>query len=210
MHSTRRRTLAALFIITCTTTATHANFFKGIKNLMFGNNLHVLQLGQAYRAGTIPPKRLARKIKQYGIRTVINLRGAQRHKRWFQRQDKVLRKLGIQFYSIPMSAKTLPSRENVLKLIGLFDHAPRPLLIHCRAGADRTSEAAALWKLTQEGATKQEARRQLSDTYGHFSKRYPAKKLFISLLPDNPRETRSWLRTHYNPAKYHRFAPTKA
>lgn len=210
MYKSTRHAIAAFFIIILASSSVQANFFKGIKNLMFGNNLHVLQKGQAYRAGTIPPKRLARKIKKFGIRTVINLRGAQPHKRWFQRQDKVLRTLRIGFYNIPMSAKTLPSRENALKLIDLFDHAPRPILIHCRAGADRTSEAAALWKLTQEGSTKQEARRQLSDTYGHFSNRYPAKKLFISLLPDNPTQIRSWLRNHYNPGKYRRFAPAKA
>jgi protein tyrosine phosphatase (PTP) superfamily phosphohydrolase (DUF442 family) len=177
-----------------------ASIFKGGWNLLFGNNFHELQSGVAYRSGTMSPRKLAKKIRKHGIRTVINLRGAQPQKKWWLKQNALLKKMGIAFYNIPMNAKTLPSRRNIIELLDVFDHAQRPLLIHCQAGADRTSEAAALWKITQEGATPEEALKQLSPSFGHLRKRYPAKTFFIRLLPE--KNVRAWIEQHYDPYAY--------
>jgi len=170
-----------------------------------GDNFHTIEPKKAYRSGTMPIRNLARKIRKYKIKTVINLRGAMPHKRWWRRENSFLKKLGINFYNVHMSARTLPSKENLLTLLDIFKHAPRPVLIHCQAGADRTGEAAALWQLTQQKLSKRKALRQLSTSYGHISQRYPAKRFFIKQW-----KGASWARRKYHPELLGKYAKPRS
>lgn len=54
------------------------------------------------------------------------------------------------------------------QLTGLLRDSPRPVLIHCEAGADRSGVASALYKLLVAKRPVQEASEQLSFRYGHF------------------------------------------
>jgi undecaprenyl-diphosphatase len=45
---------------------------------------------------------------------------------------------------------------------------PRPVLIHCKQGADRTGLVAAMWKVIVDKEPKSEARKQLSPIFFHF------------------------------------------
>jgi len=47
--------------------------------------------------------------------------------------------------------------------------APKPLLIHCKAGADRTGLASALYLGALEHQTRETAGWQLSILYGHIA-----------------------------------------
>jgi protein tyrosine/serine phosphatase len=67
-----------------------------------------------------------------------------------------------------LSADKTPSSHDIEKLLKLFRNAPRPVLIHCQAGADRSGLAAALWEVVIDGAPKSVAREQLSIRYGHM------------------------------------------
>jgi protein tyrosine/serine phosphatase len=55
----------------------------------------------------------------------------------------------------------------VRALLQVMRDAPKPLLIHCRAGADRTGIAAALFLAGIEGRPEAAAERHLSILYGH-------------------------------------------
>ena len=94
-----------------------------------------------------------------------------------------------------MSANSIPSKENLLKLLSLYYEAPRPILIHCQGGADRTGEAAALWVLTQMGQSKHEALKQLALKYGHQESKKPAKAHFIRMW-----QGRDWAFNEYDPS----------
>jgi len=74
----------------------------------------------------------------------------------------------VRHYDLGISADKTPSSHNIEKLLKLFKIAPRPVLIHCRAGADRSGLAAALWKVVIDGAPKSVAGEQLSIRYGHM------------------------------------------
>jgi undecaprenyl-diphosphatase len=75
----------------------------------------------------------------------------------------------------------------VHELLELFAMAPRPVLLHCQAGADRSGLAAALWKTMIDGAPASEARRQLSLRYGH--------------VPVGPTTVLDAFFDHWNPAE---------
>jgi len=69
---------------------------------------------------------------------------------------------------VSLSADREPTRNETLILTGIFKSAPRPILIHCRAGADRSGLAAAMWKVIVDNTSKIEAGKQLSILYGHL------------------------------------------
>jgi undecaprenyl-diphosphatase len=68
-----------------------------------------------------------------------------------------------------MASDRVPSKSEIKALLDIFGTAPKPLLIHCQAGADRSGLAAAIWKMAVDGAPKSEARKQLSVLFGHVS-----------------------------------------
>jgi protein tyrosine/serine phosphatase len=69
---------------------------------------------------------------------------------------------------LDLSANKEPSPVQVAAVIHLFAISPRPLLIHCKGGADRAGLVGALWKMVVDRAPKSEALKQLSIRYGHI------------------------------------------
>jgi protein tyrosine/serine phosphatase len=164
------------------------------------DNFAVVEPGKLYRSKQLDAKRFDFYIKKYGIKTIVNLRGENPNKKWWQQEKMVTQKNNIKFYNIPMNANKLPKKENVIKLLDIYDKAPTPILIHCQAGANRTGEAAALWKLYKQKESKQKALEQLNIKYGHLKSRNNAKDFFISIW-----QGRDWLEKHYDPKKYPAF-----
>ena len=76
--------------------------------------------------------------------------------------------MGVWHYDLKLSPKKAPSPRRIQELLRLFRIAPRPVLIHCKAGADRAGLAAAIWKMVIDGTPQSEARRHLSIRYGHM------------------------------------------
>lgn len=161
------------------------------------NNFHVVQPGVLYRSAQLSPQFLEAMIRKHNIKTIINLRGNNEHKRWWQKEKKLAEKLGISLYNIRMTATYLPSKQNLLTLLKIYQQAPRPILIHCYSGADRTGEAAALWVLDQQKKDKKTALKQLSLRYGHVEWMHPAKRFFINLW-----QGRQWLISDYDRHQY--------
>lgn len=200
-RTTRTFVRAFLLLLLCSTHSAQANFLVGLKNLFLTpNNFHAIQESKAYRSATMGPKSLAHRIRKHGINVVVILRKLDKTQRWWRREAGVLKQLGITMYNIPLSAQKLPSPENVRKLVAIMDNVNKKeqrMLIHCHAGADRTGMVAALWQITQQGFTPAEAGRQLSDSFGHFSSRFPAPTMFVRSIPEQ--NSREWLLKHYSP-----------
>lgn len=136
--------------------------------LQLVGNFHTVIPGTLYRAAQITPERLSDYKTQYGVRTIINLRGATPGSAWYDAELKASYELGISHLDFRMSASRLLSRQRAAELIALMRSAPKPLLIHCRAGADRTGLASALYLAAIAGAQEEAAERQLSVRFGHI------------------------------------------
>ena len=91
---------------------------------------------------------LARTIEAHDLRTVVCLRGEGAPTAGSARAAE---SAGIQFWNVPMSATRQPSPETLLLLWRVAAEAPRPLLLHCRAGVDRTGLASAIVVLHDTG-----------------------------------------------------------
>jgi protein tyrosine/serine phosphatase len=131
-------------------------------------NFHPITLGEAYRSGQLDQDELEDYIRKFGIHTIINLRGRNAREPWYQEEIATCRKLNIRHYDLGLSADSAPSSGETERLLKIFHSAPRPVLMHCQAGADRSGLAAALWKLVVDNASQSDAEKQLSILYGHI------------------------------------------
>jgi protein tyrosine/serine phosphatase len=131
-------------------------------------NFHAITPGEAYRSAKLSSGKLEQYIKKYNIRSIVNLIGEDPHKAWYQDEQRVSAKHRIRHYDLALSATEPPSEEATRKLMRIFQTAPRPVLIHCKGGADRSGLVAAMWKVIVDKEPKSEARKQLSILYGHL------------------------------------------
>ena len=133
------------------------------------SNFHVVQHGQFYRVSRVSPLRLAELVQSYGIRSVLNLEGAKPGKSWYRAEMKTLDLLGVEHYDYRISATRIVPPQQVEEVLDIIRKAPKPILVHCREGADRSGLIAALYLAKILGRNEDEAYGQLSMSYGHFS-----------------------------------------
>ena len=97
---------------------------------------------KVYRSAQPSPEQLKKWVRQYGIRTVINLRGDTG--KIAEDERAVASQLGAKMISIRLSASSLPTSSSLAKLIQTIETAEQPILIHCHGGVDRTGTASTL------------------------------------------------------------------
>ena len=135
--------------------------------IMANDNFHAVAKGEAFRSAQPSPQDLERYARDQGIRTVINLRGANPSEAWYRDEVATARRLGLRHIDFRMSAKRGITNEEAWQLIQIMRDAPKPLLIHCESGADRSGLASALYVAAVEGLGEEAAERHLSLRYGH-------------------------------------------
>jgi len=165
LNSPRRRPtrawLAALIAVVAISggalAATHLN-----------NNFHAIVAGEAYRSAQPTADEIRAYRDKYRIATIVNLRGAAPGHAWYDEEVKAANELGIRHIDFPMNARTELTQQQSLALIALLQSAPKPVLIHCKEGADRTGLAAALYLAVLARANEPVSEAQLSVRYGHI------------------------------------------
>ncbi|WP_161862939.1 fused DSP-PTPase phosphatase/NAD kinase-like protein [Algicella marina] len=118
-----------------------------------------------WRANQPGPKRL-RELADLGMRSIINLRGESGWGTYFLEKE-VAEEAGVELLNARLYSRRPPTREEALRYIEALDAAPRPVLLHCKSGADRAGLAAAM-ALLDQGASAEEAARELSLRYLHI------------------------------------------
>ena len=114
-------------------------------------NLHTVVRVRFYRSGQPPAEMLARWIEKYDLATVVRLSGGGPGDDAYDATYGPTTAAGIAFYHVPLSARRHPSREKLLQLWEIFETADYPMLIHCRAGADRSGLASTIYVLQRTG-----------------------------------------------------------
>lgn len=130
-------------------------------------NFHILIPYVAYRSGQLDREDFEKKISTYKLRSVLNLRGSSKSS-WYSDEMAVVRKFGITHFDHKLSASRIIQTTELLNILEIIKQAPKPILIHCDGGADRTGLVSAITKLALEKTTIPEAKKELSLRYGHF------------------------------------------
>jgi protein tyrosine/serine phosphatase len=129
------------------------------------SNLAAVEPGRLYRCNHPLPGRLERLTRQYGLKTLINLRGQTKNGSDALSRDAAAR-LGLDFYDMALESRGAPQPDRILRLHNIYQTMRGPALMHCKSGADRAGLAAGLFVLFQ-GGTAADALRQLSLRFGH-------------------------------------------
>ncbi|MFT4151866.1 MAG: tyrosine-protein phosphatase [Paracoccaceae bacterium] len=135
--------------------------------LQAGGNFHTVLAGEVYRSAQPSAKELDEWTRAHGIRSVLNLRGAS-DQPWYRDEVAAAGRLGLTHADFAMRASQVLTESRARELIALMQSLPKPLLIHCQHGADRTGLAAALY-LAAAGRGEAAAEGQISFRYGHVS-----------------------------------------
>jgi protein tyrosine/serine phosphatase len=112
-----------------------------------------------YRSGHPMPYQL-RAARRAGVKSVLSLRGAEAHVGSNRLEWDTVKREGLQLVHFPLGSRSEPSRDQVLQIIDLMETLPKPILVHCKSGADRAGLASTIW-LLQHGASLAEAMRQM-------------------------------------------------
>jgi hypothetical protein len=170
-------------------------------------NFHWIEPGQAARSAQAYAGFLAPFLRTHGIRAVVNLRGSNPSYAWWRYETGVCARLGIVHRDVKLNSRQLPTRPMLLDLVDAFETVPRPFLLKCSGGQDRTSFAAALYLLHARGwSAMHDADAQFARwPYLHLPRR---EQRWLRLLPSFAceqslgRPLRAWMVEGYTPEEF--------
>ena len=128
-------------------------------------NFHQIAPG-VFRANQPTPHRIRTWVRM-GFKSVLNLRGATPYAHYLLEQEQC-DALGLPLYNLRIWARQLPPRSRLLELIAIFEQMEKPVVMHCKSGADRTGIAAGIYLMLFEGRDVAAAKEQLSMKYLHW------------------------------------------
>jgi protein tyrosine/serine phosphatase len=131
------------------------------------SNFHVVAPGKVYRSAQMNSEELVHCIKKYGIKSILNLRGENLIASWYQNEITTAEKLNIAHYDCDLGSGRPLTQQQMNDLVTMLGKAPKPVLIHCFGGADRSGLASALYCYAIDHEPPQYADRQLTIWYGH-------------------------------------------
>ncbi len=145
-----------------------AILIAGILQREFEGNFHLVSDGVVYRSARLAGDSLRDRVSQYHIKSILNLMGREPESEWYQEEVAVATALGIARYDLKIPIKEDVSDDDLDRILAILRDAPKPILIHCNKGADRTGLIAALYLNQVEQIAADRAYEQLSLRYGHF------------------------------------------
>jgi protein tyrosine phosphatase (PTP) superfamily phosphohydrolase (DUF442 family) len=111
--------------------------------------------GQVYRSAAMPPERLVEKVREHGIRAVVDLRSGGPE---VEAERAALAAAGVKHFHVP--SRQVPLDESIDAFLEVAARAEnRPLLVHCEHGVGRAPLYAAIYRLEFEGWSNERARR---------------------------------------------------
>jgi hypothetical protein len=145
-------------------------------------------------------------LRKRGIRAIINLRGRNQDLSWWKKETAAAHSAGIAHFDAMLDSRKLPTRAMLVTLMECLDKAPRPFLLKCSGGQDRTSFAAALYLIHRDGwQAMTTAKAQFARfPYLHFPKRDQRwLRPFLDFAQQDSQEVplAQWIAQAYTPEK---------
>jgi protein tyrosine phosphatase (PTP) superfamily phosphohydrolase (DUF442 family) len=123
---------------------------------------------QVYRSAQLNRTSVKSAIIDKGIRSIINLRGGNTSKQWYRDEVEVSETLGVVHHDLSFRPQGLPVRRSVRELARLLQITQKPVLVHCKNGADRAGLASAIALLQQEQSSMDESAEHVSIKFMAF------------------------------------------
>jgi tyrosine-protein phosphatase SIW14 len=117
------------------------------------------QIDEGLFRGGLPTEKGMKKLKELGIKTIVNIESNQRR---IEQERAWAKKFKIDFISIPMDWQTTPSDEMVNEVLThMLNLKKHPVYLHCRHGKDRTGLLAGLYRVEVQGWEPEKAYREM-------------------------------------------------
>ena len=187
-----------------------AEYKRAMRGLMWGDhgvlrlrfsNLHRVG-GEMWRGNQPSPARL-KTLRDMGFKTILNLRGTQPGRHYYDLEHHACNALGLDIVDLPWGSREAPYVERIEHLIEVFETIQYPAFMHCKSGADRAGIVTVMYKLLHEKAPFEEAVQQLSLKYGHIKHGKTGMldhffELYRKRNEQSPIDFLDWVRTEYD------------
>jgi len=171
--------------------------------------------GQVYRSAQPGAADLREWRDEHGIRTVLNLRGNEEREP-VREEIAAAGELGLNYVCIRLPNREHPDPEDIAGVIEVLRTAERPILFHCRSGADRSGVIGVVAAMLVGGESYEQASEELSWRHMHIDRDPEHVAGFMMLYEDYCREKgldtagweqfEHWFETVYSPPR--RAKPT--
>jgi protein tyrosine/serine phosphatase len=138
------------------------------------------KLNDNYYRGGQPTREDYVRLAALGIKTVVDLRQSGPDD-----EQTLLENAGMKFYSIPMNASDPPSEITIHQFLEVVNNpANQPVFVHCEDGHIRTGVMTAVYRITNDGWTADQAYAEMKKYHfhsfrHHALKRHQALKHFV-------------------------------
>ena len=137
------------------------------------------KVNENYYRGSQPDAAGFARLKELGIKTVIDLR-----KDSEPEAPEWVRAAGMQYINIPMKASTPATPEQTAYFLKLVNDPHNwPIYVHCKGGRHRTGALTAIYRITHDGWTADQAYKEMKDydfEHGFFGGPAAQKKYVYS------------------------------
>jgi protein tyrosine phosphatase (PTP) superfamily phosphohydrolase (DUF442 family) len=118
--------------------------FASLYYLLLSSKIYPVIESRIYRSAQLSDKVLGEVIKEKGIRTIINLRGKDTDSSWYADENRMAGDMNVKLFDIRLISNELPRYRKLAAVLSILQDSEKPLLIHCKRGADRTGLVSAL------------------------------------------------------------------
>ena len=106
-----------------------------------------------YYRGSQPTAEEFSGLKRFGVKTVIDLR-----KDSIEQAQEWARAAGLEYINIPLTTKRAATEQQTAYFLKLVNDPARwPVFVHCKGGRHRTGEMTAIYRITNDGWTADQA-----------------------------------------------------
>ena len=111
-----------------------------------------------------PDKKAFKELEKLGFKSDLNLR--QNHS-----DNDELKKRDIESYRVKIESADIEEKD-IIKALRIIVQAPKPLVVHCKHGADRTGIVIAMYRIVICNWSKKQAIAELKNGGYHFQTKY--------------------------------------
>lgn len=155
------------------------------------NNFHQVS-NEAYRSAQPTMGQIKKWQKKYGIKTIVNLKGENPAGAYFYFEKEQCEKLGIKLVNVGIKSRGIPQEWRIEKAKEVFATVEYPILMHCKAGADRAGVYSTLYQYFRQNIPIEKTNQLKFWPYGHIKYSKAGKidfyfNTFIEYKKENPK-----------------------
>jgi tyrosine-protein phosphatase SIW14 len=140
------------------------------------------RVNAGYYRGAQPEGRGYADLKSLGIKTVIDLQ-----KDFKASEQRLVQSAGMKFYRIPMTTRVAPTKEQLESFLQIVnDPANQPVYVHCAGGRHRTGVMTAVYRMTHDGWSGEQAFKEMKDYDFGADFLHPEFKQFVYAYKVDP------------------------